>query len=32
MKQREVCLYDHKILDVIQELNESTRLLARSIK
>jgi conjugative transfer pilus assembly protein TraH len=32
MQQREVCLYDHKTLDVIQELNESTRLLARGIK
>lgn len=32
MNERQVCLYDHKQLDIIQELNESTRLLARDIK
>ena len=32
LKQRDVCLYDHKILDVIQELNESLRLTARDVK
>ena len=32
MAQRQQCLYDHRVLDVIHELNESTRLTAGNIK
>ena len=32
MAQRRQCLYDHHVLDVIHELNESTRLTAGTIK
>lgn len=32
MGQRQQCLYDHRVLDVIHELNESTRLTAGNIK